>query len=244
MEHEVRHQQQESIKKLEMKQPPKPFAPKIPPMLDPPPNSLPSYRAEPRYIRQAHIPPQRHAVIGPWVSLIRDARYTCAITDMMIKVLQHIFSPVEQNLRKQNAPMRLRYPRPDARPENVDNLRARPDEYDFLASLSTSPTRTIRYEDLDSGSVSLALLDGLTLWDTDSNSHREKSNPEGEVSDLTEDMMIKVPEGGASSSVPVEGSSNLPVGEASTTMDGMDSNNLTTQGAVGEEEAVMMMLWD
>ncbi|KAG1873697.1 hypothetical protein DFJ58DRAFT_651562 [Suillus subalutaceus] len=225
MGHEVRHQQQESIKKLEMKQPPKPLAPKIPPMLDPPPNRLPSYRVEPRYIRQAHIPPQRHAVIGPWV-------------------LQHIFSPVEQNLRKQNAPMRLRYPRPDARPENLDNLRARPDEYDFLASLSTSPTRTIRYEDLDSGSVSLALLDGLTLWDTDSNSDREKSNPEGEGSDPTEDMVIKVPEGGASSSVPMEGSGNLPVGEASTTMDGMIGSEWTTEGAVGEEEAVRMMLWD
>lgn len=225
MGHEVRHQQQESIKKLEMKQPPKPLAPKIPPMLDPPPNSLPSYRVEPRYIRQAHIPPQRHAVIGPWV-------------------LQHIFSPVEQNLRKQNAPMRLRYPRPDARPENLDNLRARPDEYDFLASLSTSPTRTIRYEDLDSGSVSLALLDGLTLWDTDSNRDRGKSNPEGEGHDPTEDMMIKVPEGGASSSVPVEGSGNLSVGEASTTMDGMIGSEWTTEGAVGEEEAVRMMLWD
>lgn len=226
MEHEVRHQRQESSKKLEMKQPPKPLAPKIPPTLDPPPTSLPSYRVEPRYIRQAHIPPQRHAVIGPWV-------------------LQHIFSPVEQNLRKQNAPMRLRYPRPDARLENLDNLRARPDEYDFLASLSTSPTRSIRYEDLDSGSVSLALLDGLTLWNTDSNSHPEKSIPEWEGSDPTEDMVIKVPEGGASSSVPIEESGNLPAGEASTTVDGIDGSNWTsTEGAVGEEEAVMMMLWD
>lgn len=223
MGHEVRHQQQESIKKLEMKQPPKPFAPKIPPMLDPPPNSLPSYRVEPRHIRQAHIPPQRHAVIGPWV-------------------LQHIFGPVEQNLRKQNASMRLRYPRPDARPENLDNLRARPDEYDFLASLSTSPTRTIRYEDLDSGEVSLALLDGLTLWDTDSNSRQENSNPKEEGSDLTKDMVIEVPEGGTS--VSVEGSGNLPMGEASTTTDGMDGSHCTTEGAVGDEEAVIMMLWD
>lgn len=242
MGHEVRHQQQESIKKLEMKQPPKPFAPKIPPMLDPPPNSLPSYRVEPRYIRQAHIPPQRHAVIGPWVSYTIDARYACAIIDMIIKVLQHIFGPVEQNLRKQNAPMRLRYPRPDARPENLDNLRARPDEYDFLASLSTSPTRTIRYEDLDSGDVSLALLDGLTLWGTDSNSRQEKSNLKEEGSDLTKDMVIEVPEGGTS--VSVEGSGNLPMGEASTTTDGMDGSHWTTEGAVGDEEAVMMMLWD
>lgn len=226
MEHEVRHQRQESNKKLEMKQPPKPFTPRIPPMLEPPPNSLPSYRVEPKYIRQAHIPPQRHAVIGPWV-------------------LQHIFSPVEQNLRKQNAPMRLRYPRPDARPENLDNLRARPDEYDFLASLSTSPTRSIRYEDLDSGSVSLALLDGLTLWNTDSNSHPENPIPEWEGSDPTEDMVIKVPEEGASSFVPVEESGNLPVGEASTTVDGIDGSNWTsTEGTVREEEAVMMMLWD
>jgi hypothetical protein len=222
MGHDLQHQQRESNKKLELKQPPKPFAPKIPPMLDPPPNSLPSYRVEPRYIRQAHIPPQRHAVIGPWV-------------------LQHIFSPVEQTLRKQNAPMRLRYPRPDARPENLDNLRARPDEYDFLASLSTLPTRTIRYDDLDSGSVSLALLDGLTLWDTDSDSHGEKSNSEGEGSDPTKDMVIKVLEGGASSSAPVEGSGDLPVGEASITMGG---SHWTTEGAVGEEEAVMMMLWE
>lgn len=225
MGHDLRHQQRESNKKLEMKQPPKPLVPKIPPMLEPPPNSLPSYRVEPRYIRQAHIPPQRHAVIGPWV-------------------LQHIFSPVEQNLRKQNAPMRLRYPRPDARPENLDNLRARPDEYDFLASLSTSPTRTIRYEDLDSGGVSLALFDGLTLWATDSNSRGEESKPEGEGSDPTKDMVIKVLEGGASSSVPVEGSGDLPMGEASTTMGGMDGSHWTTEGAVEEEEAVMMMLWD
>lgn len=225
MGHEVWHQQRESIKKLEMKQPPKPLAPKIPPKLDPPPNSLPSYRVEPRYIRQAHIPPQRHAVIGPWV-------------------LQHIFSPVEQNLRKQNAPMRLRYPRPDARSENLDNLRARPDEYDFLASLSTSPMRTIRYEDLDSGGVSLALLDGLTLWDTDSDNHREESNPEREGSDPAKDMVIKVPEGVASSSVSVEGFGDLLMGEDSTTMDGMDGSYWTTEGAVGEEEAVMMMLWD
>ncbi|KAG2156365.1 hypothetical protein DEU56DRAFT_723884 [Suillus clintonianus] len=226
MEHEVRHQQRESIKKLEMKQPPKPHVPKIPPRLDPPPNSLPSYRVEPRYIRQAHIPPQRHAVIGPWV-------------------LQHIFSPVEQNLRKQNAPMRLRYPRPDARPENLDNLRARPDEYDFLASLSTSPARTIRFEDLDSGGVSLALLDGLMLWDTDSNSHADKSNPEGEAFDPIKDTVINVPEGSASSSVAMEGSGDLPMGETPTnTMDGMDGSHWTTEGAVGEEEAVVMMLWD
>lgn len=163
---------------------------------------------------------------------------------MMIKVLQHIFSPVEQNLRKQNAPMRLRYPRPDARVENLDNLRARPDEYDFLASLSTSPTRTIRYDDLDSGGVSLALFDGLTLWGTDSNSRGEESKPEGEGSDPTKDMVIKVLEGGASSSVPVEGSGDLPMGEASTTMGGMDGSHWTTEGAVGEEEAVMMMLCD
>ena len=64
--------------------------------------------------------------------------------------------------------MRLRYPRQDARPEDLDNLRARPDEYDFLASLSTSPSRNIRYDDLDSEWVSLALHDGLMLWDTDS----------------------------------------------------------------------------
>ncbi|KAG2155093.1 uncharacterized protein EDB93DRAFT_1080690 [Suillus bovinus] len=220
MEHEVRHQQRESIKKLEMKQPPKPLAPKIPPMLDAPPNSLPSYRVEPRYIQQARIPPQRHAVIGPWV-------------------LQNIFSPVEQNLRKQNAPMRLRYPRSDARPENLDNLRARPDEYDFLTSLSTPPTRTIRYDDLDSEDVSLALLDGLTLWGTDSNSCQEESNPE-EGSNLTKDMVIEVPEGGAS----VEGSSNLLMGEVSITTDGMDGSHCTTEGAVREEEAVMMMLSD
>jgi hypothetical protein len=163
---------------------------------------------------------------------------------MMIKVLQHIFSPVEQNLRKQNAPMRLRYPRPDARPENLDNLKARPDEYDFLASLSTSPTRTIRYEDLDSGGVSLALFDGLTLWDTDSNSRGEESNPKGEGSDPTKDMVIKVLEEGASSSVPVEGSGDLPTDETSTMMDGMGGNHWTTEGTVGEEEAVMMMLWD
>lgn len=219
MGHDLQHQQRESNKKLQMKQPPKPLVPKIPPILDPPPNSLPSYRVEPRCIRQAHIPPQRHAVIGPWV-------------------LQHICSPVEQNLRKQNAPMRLRYPRPDARPENLDNLRARPDEYDFLASLSTSPTRTIRYEDLDSGGVSLALFDGLTLWDTDSDSHSEKWNPEGEGSDPTKDIVL---EGDASSSVPVEESSDLPMGEASTTIDG---SHWTTEGTVGEEEAVMMMLWD
>lgn len=225
MGHDLQHQQRESNRKLEMKQPPKPLVPKIPPMLEPPPKSLPSYRVEPRYIRQAHIPPQRHAVIGPWV-------------------LQHIFSPVEQNLRKQNASMRLRYPRPDARAENLDNLRARPDEYDFLASLSTSPTRTIRYDDLDSGGVSLALFDGLTLWGTDSNSRGEESKPEGESSDPTKDMVIKVLEGGASSSVPVEGSGDLPMGEASTTMGGMDGSHWTTEGAVGEEEAVMMMLWD
>lgn len=141
--------------------------------------------------------------------------------------------------------MRLRYPRPDARPENLDNLRARPDEYDFLASLSTSPARTIRFEDLDSGGVSLALLDGLMLWDTDSNSHADKSNPEGEAFDPIKDTVINVPEGSASSSVAMEGSGDLPMGETPTnTMDGMDGSHWTTEGAVGEEEAVVMMLWD
>ncbi|KAG1752481.1 uncharacterized protein EDB91DRAFT_1044558 [Suillus paluster] len=223
MEHEVRHQQRESNKKFEMKQPPNPHVPKIPPKLDPPPASLPSYRVEPRYIRQAHIPPQRHAVIGPWV-------------------LQHIFSPVEQNLRKQNAPMRLRYPRQDARPENLENLRARPDEYDFLASLSTSPTRTIRYEDLDSAGVSQALLEGLTLWDTDPNSDPAKSNAEEEGSDPTKDAVVEEPEGGVSRSGPVEDSADLMMPASTVMVEGIDGSHWTTEGAAGEEEAVEMML--
>jgi len=164
---------------------------------------------------------------------------------MIIKVLQYIFSPVEQNLRKQNAPMRIRYPRQDGRPEDLDNLRARPDEYDFLASLSTSPMRTIRYEDLDSAGMSLALHEGLTLWDTTqySNSRPTQPNPERALqgSDAMKDTVIELPKG----SVPVEDSGDIMMPDASTTtVDGMGGNHSDTgsRGAAGEEEAVEMML--
>jgi len=224
IQHEMR-QRQESTVQLGMKQPPDPHVARTPAEMDPLPRIVPSYRTEARHIRHPRITPQRHRVIGPWV-------------------LHHIFSPVEQNQRKQNAPMKLRFPRRDAAPEDLDNLRARPDEYDFLASLSTPPTRTVRYDDLDSEGVSLALHEGLTLWDTmsDSDSRPAKSNHEGQGdADPGIDMviMMETRDEGAPRSVPVE-DSMMPGGEIST-VDGMYSSQWTTGGA-GEEEAVEMML--
>jgi hypothetical protein len=185
--------------------------------------------------------PQRDWALGE-SRCDRDIVATSKLT-MMIKVLQHIFSPVEQNLRKQNAPMRLRYPRYDARPEDLENLRARPDEYDFLASLSTPPTRSVRYDDLDSARVSLALHEGLTLWDTRSESDSGpailNAEEEGGVVNPGNDadMVVEVIDGGASRSVLVEGSM-VPEPETATA-DGMYGSQ---SGLTGEEEAVEMML--
>jgi len=163
---------------------------------------------------------------------------------MMIKVLHNIFSPVEQNLRKQSASMKLRYPRRDAHPEDLDDLRARPDEYDFLASLSIPPTRTIRYDDLDSEGASLTLHEGITFWDTmsESDSQPAKLNSAGEGdADLGEDIVMETTDGGASHSVLVEDSIMSDPDAAISTLDEMYGSQWTTGGG-GEEEAVEMML--
>lgn len=137
--------------------------------------------------------------------------------------------------------MRLRYPRQDARPEDLDNLKARPDEYDFLTSLSTQPTRNIRYDDLDSAGVSLALHEGLTLWDTgsDSDSRPVISDPkeEGNTDPGKDAVMRQLDEtknGGASRSTVVEDPMMLDA-EMTTGDLGMYGSQWVTEGGAGEE---------
>jgi len=164
---------------------------------------------------------------------------------MMIKVLHNIFSPVEQNLRKQSASMKFRHPRRDANPEDLDNLRARPDEFDFLASLSIPPSRTIRYDDLDCEGTSLLLHEGITFWDTvsESDGRPAKSHSAGEGdADLGKDIVMETTDhGGASHSVLVEDSIMSDPEPAISTLDEMYGSQWTT-GVGGEEEAVEMML--
>ncbi|KAH7926773.1 hypothetical protein BV22DRAFT_1008222 [Leucogyrophana mollusca] len=123
----------------------RPFAPSLAPSLEPVPPTLPAYRVEPRHIRQVSITPQRHGVIGPMV-------------------LRNIFTPVELNLRRQNAPMRLRNARQLGEGDDSRSLWARPDEYDFLASLSSASSKMPALDELDSEVTSEMAGAGLVLF--------------------------------------------------------------------------------
>ncbi|EIW82266.1 hypothetical protein CONPUDRAFT_143709 [Coniophora puteana RWD-64-598 SS2] len=106
------------------------------------PTIMPSYQSVPRRISQHPMSRQDHDRIGQMV-------------------LRNIFAPVGLKLRKQNAPMRTRGSR--LLYEQEGSSHSRPDEYDFLASLSSGPAK-LMLADIDNHEVTKMCEADLVLW--------------------------------------------------------------------------------
>ncbi|EGO02383.1 hypothetical protein SERLA73DRAFT_178296 [Serpula lacrymans var. lacrymans S7.3] len=146
MQHEVLHQAPGSDVAIPVKSTTQPYTPRLPSSLGPIPEILPSYRVEPRHVRQAIISAQRHAVLGPWV-------------------LRNIFGPVELGMKKPNAAVPLRYySRPSGVPEDVPQPMQ--DDYDFLIPLSSGVPKSLVLDDLPSAPISQMIQAGLVFFDT------------------------------------------------------------------------------
>ncbi|KAH7887494.1 hypothetical protein F5I97DRAFT_1805618 [Phlebopus sp. FC_14] len=146
MHHEMEHR--DDGRPLVQKPTYKPFVPSIPAKLGRPPERLPSYRVLPRRIIKSSISADRHAVVGPWV-------------------LWHIFSPVNLNMRKQNATMRGRPARQVDDGDSTGGIDTRQDEYDFLLAQSPTASRLPPLDDLESQLVTQFASRGLILWAPD-----------------------------------------------------------------------------
>ncbi|KAG8218495.1 hypothetical protein J3R82DRAFT_4128 [Butyriboletus roseoflavus] len=144
MLHEVQHQKADRREPIIHKPTCQPIVPAIPARLGPPPQRLPSHRVVPRRVVKCRISADRHATVGPWV-------------------FWNIFSPVDLNMRKQNASMRSRPTRQPISYE-LDNADPRRDDYDFLLALSSYPAKNPQLDDLDSTLVTMSAARGLTLW--------------------------------------------------------------------------------
>ncbi|KAH7909453.1 hypothetical protein BJ138DRAFT_1155277 [Hygrophoropsis aurantiaca] len=177
MHHDLRFHSQSQPHNSLIRTTARPFAPTIAQSLGVVPRILPAYRVEPRHIRQIGITLQRHRVIGP-------------------QVLQNIFAPVELNLRKQNAPMRSRNSNQmGGTDDRSRSLGARPDEYDFLASLSSASSKLSALDKLDSETVSQMAATGLALFGPEPGSHSEEGVEEDiDMEDIDADLEESVVE--------------------------------------------------
>lgn len=68
-----------------------PFRPRLPALLPPVPDILPAYMVEPRAVRPAPISPDRHILLGQWVSSLLNAFYfSCARSDLNTGSAQYL----------------------------------------------------------------------------------------------------------------------------------------------------------
>ncbi|KAH0839777.1 hypothetical protein J3R83DRAFT_720 [Lanmaoa asiatica] len=225
MQHEVQHQKVDRREPLIRKPTCRPVVPAIPARLGPPPQRLPSHRVIPRRIVKCRISADRHAVVGPWV-------------------LWNIFSPIELNMRKQNASMHSR-PTRQSITYDIDSSDHRRDDYDFLLALSSYPAKNPRLDDLDSTLITMSAARGLTLWGSEStvNSARGSTTPEEYMNAVSVTLAVDaaVPSS-ATEETKVEGKS-----DGSEVADARGNNirkeRQSTQSVVmGEEDAVERML--
>ncbi|KIJ69848.1 hypothetical protein HYDPIDRAFT_77493 [Hydnomerulius pinastri MD-312] len=231
MHHEVQHQNQGHRRPLLHKLTSKPFVPSIPARLGRPPLRLPSSCVLPRRVLRARISADRHAVMGPWV-------------------LWNIFSPVDLNMRKQNATMRGG-PTRQGGDNDAKGPDSRRDEYDFLLPLSPYPSKIPPLDDLNSGLVTALASRGLTLWgpETPLNSLDEPARPaeslarndepvpsaaDTAMSDSTTDALMMV-EGKATVT-------DLVAPSAPKDIATEEPQSAQSMGTAGEEEAVERML--
>ncbi|KAF9226759.1 hypothetical protein BS17DRAFT_696468 [Gyrodon lividus] len=229
MQHEVQHQ--DDGRSLVHKPTSEPFVPPMPARLGQPPRYLPSYRVLPRRILKSRISADRHAVMGPWV-------------------LWNIFSPVDLNMRKQNATMRGRPTRQGSN-YNTKDLDARHDDYDFLVPLTSHSAKVPALDDLNSDLVTQLASRGLTLWGPQPPLHNPAESPPSAEPQNDESAPLAV-NIAMSDSATGEGNTTLIDVEGNTTISDVvtpPSRNIATEpttsqliGATGEEEAVERML--
>ncbi|KAG9317318.1 hypothetical protein JVU11DRAFT_1516 [Chiua virens] len=172
MQHEVQHQRADCRETLTLKPTYEPIVPAIPARLGPPPHQLPSHHVVPRRVVKCRISADRHATLGPWI-------------------LWNIFSPVDLNMRKQNASMRGRSTR-QAVNHDFDSTDRR-DDYDFLLALSSYPAKHPPLDDLDSTLITASVARGLTLWGSKNSGGRatpevHKDTPPPTAGDVTTEV--------------------------------------------------------